>query len=53
MVEGEGLVAARVIPGHRDPTTMVGFQWTGAEPAELDEPDLGEALGRYGRAMSW
>ena len=36
---------ARVVLGRRDDTTMVGFQWTGAEPEGLYEPYEAESLG--------
>jgi len=29
----------------KDPLTMVGFQWTGQEPAGLNEAEFAEALG--------
>lgn len=35
----------RVVLGRRDEATMVGFQWTGAEPEGLNEPAQAEALG--------
>jgi hypothetical protein len=35
----------RVVLGRRDETTMVGFQWTGAEPEGLNEPYEAEDLG--------
>ncbi|MDQ3659867.1 MAG: hypothetical protein M3454_02160 [Actinomycetota bacterium] len=35
----------RVVLGRRDDSTMVGFQWTGAEPEGLNEPSEAENLG--------
>lgn len=35
----------RVVLGRRDDRTFVGFQWTGAEPEGLNEPDHAVALG--------
>jgi hypothetical protein len=35
----------RVVLGRKDETTMVGFQWTGAEPDGLNDPDQAVALG--------
>ena len=35
----------RVVLGRRDDTTMVGFQWTGAEPEGLFAPYEAESLG--------
>ena len=35
----------RIVLGRRDDTTMVGFQWTGAEPEGLNEPYEAEGLG--------
>ena len=35
----------RVVLARRDKRTMVGFQWTGQEPAGLDDLGLAEALG--------
>ena len=29
----------RVVLGWRSPSTWAGFTWSGAEPAELDEPN--------------
>lgn len=37
--------ASRVVLGRKDETTMVGFQWTGAEPEGLNEPEQAAALG--------
>lgn len=41
----EAPAEGRVVLGRRDPTTMVGFQWTGAEPEGLSEPEHAEMLG--------
>lgn len=35
----------RIVLGRKDPRTMVGFQWTGAEPQELSDPEHALALG--------
>ncbi|MBA2725681.1 MAG: hypothetical protein H0U53_06805 [Actinobacteria bacterium] len=35
----------RVVLGRRDDRTMVGFQWTGAEPQELSDTETAVALG--------
>lgn len=35
----------RVVLGRLDATTMVGFQWTGAEPVGLNDTRLAEVLG--------
>ena len=40
-----GDAGERVVLGRRDDSTWVGFQWSGAEPAGLSEPDEAEALG--------
>jgi len=47
MLDGDGLRGDRVVLASRDPRTMVGFQWTGMEPAGLNEPDFAEALGAF------
>jgi len=38
-------MAEKVVLGRRDDATFVGFQWTGAEPEGLFEPDQAVALG--------
>lgn len=35
----------RVVLGRKDAATFVGFQWTGAEPEGLNDPDRAVALG--------
>jgi hypothetical protein len=35
----------RVVLGRNDPLTMVGFQWTGAEPEGLYDTDQAVGLG--------
>ena len=45
MLDGDGMRGDRVVLANRDPRTMVGFQWTGMEPAGLNELDFAEALG--------
>jgi hypothetical protein len=35
----------RVVLARIEPRTMVGFQWTGREPAGLNETDFALALG--------
>lgn len=35
----------RVVLGRKDPMTMVGFQWTGAEPDGLSDTKMAEFLG--------
>jgi len=42
---GDPQPGKRVVLGRRDDTTMVGFQWTGAEPEGLNEPYEAESLG--------
>lgn len=39
------IVIARVVLGRKDPTTFVGFQWTGVEIPELHDPDQAVRLG--------
>jgi hypothetical protein len=36
---------ARVVLGHKDPSTMVGFQWSGSEPEGLYDTEEAVALG--------
>ena len=45
MIDGDGVRGDRVVLGNKDSRTMVGFQWTGKEPAGLNELDFAEALG--------
>lgn len=45
MLDGDSVLGDRVVLASRDPRTIVGFQWTGAEPVGLNEPDFAEALG--------
>jgi hypothetical protein len=45
MLDGDGLQGERVVLARKEPRTMVGFQWTGQEPAGLNEPEFAEALG--------
>jgi hypothetical protein len=40
-------VSDRVVLGARDSRAMVGFQWTGMEPAGLDDLAMAEALGAF------
>jgi hypothetical protein len=35
----------RVVLARKAPLTLVGFQWTGQEPAGLNEAEFAEALG--------
>jgi hypothetical protein len=45
MIGGDGLEGERVVLARKDARTMVGFQWTGLEPAGLNESDFAVALG--------
>lgn len=38
-------MAERVVLGRKDDMTFVGFQWTGAEPEGLNEPEHAVGLG--------
>ncbi|MBA2724885.1 MAG: hypothetical protein H0U53_02750 [Actinobacteria bacterium] len=35
----------RIVLGRKDDRTMVGFQWTGAEPQDLGDTETAVALG--------
>lgn len=35
----------RIVLGRRDDRTIIGFQWTGAEPGALNDPDFAVSLG--------
>ena len=41
----EGSELDRIVLGRKDSRTMVGFQWTGAEPQELGDTEMAVALG--------
>jgi len=41
----DGEAKYRVLLGHRTPDGMVRFQWTGAEPEGLDDPNFALSLG--------
>jgi hypothetical protein len=41
------IVNERVVLGRLDPTTIVGFQWTGAEPEGLNDTRLAQVLGAF------
>ncbi len=45
MTEQPEIVIARVVLGRKDPTTLVGFQWTGVDIAGLYDPDQALMLG--------
>ncbi len=45
MIGGDGVEGERVVLARKDARTMVGFQWTGLEPAGLNESDFAVALG--------
>lgn len=45
MIDGDGAARERVVLARLAPESMVGFQWTGAEPVGLHELDLARALG--------
>jgi hypothetical protein len=45
MIGGDGVEVERVVLARKDARTMVGFQWTGLEPAGLNESDFAVALG--------
>lgn len=45
MIDGDGTRDERVVLARKDPRTMVRFQWTGQEPAGLDDSEFAEALG--------
>ena len=45
MLDGDGVGGERVVLARKEPRTMVGFQWTGREPAGLNEAEFAEALG--------
>lgn len=45
MLDGDGVGGERVVLAHKDSRMMVAFQWTGVEPAGLNEADFAEALG--------
>ena len=45
MIEGDRVEGERVVLARKDARTMVGFQWTGLEPAGLNESDFAVALG--------
>lgn len=45
MPDGDDVRGERVVLARKDARTMVGFQWTGVEPAGLHEVDFAQALG--------
>jgi len=45
MSDDDGIARGRVVLARKDPRTMVGFQWTGQEPAGLHLMEIAEALG--------
>ena len=46
MAESPGRpVGERTVLGRKTPDGMVRFQWTGAEPEGLDDPEFARALG--------
>jgi len=45
MLDGDGVAGERVALARKDRRTMVAFQWTGQEPAGLNEAEFAEALG--------
>lgn len=36
---------SRVVLGRKEPSTFVGFQWSGAEPEGLEDTEVAVALG--------
>lgn len=45
MDEGGTFSSQKVVLGRKDPSSWVGFQWSGAEPEGLNNPDMALALG--------
>jgi hypothetical protein len=45
MIDGDGTGGERVVLARKEPYSMVGFQWTGQEPAGLNESEFAEAIG--------
>lgn len=45
MDEGGTFANQKVVLGRKDPSSWVGFQWSGAEPEGLNNPDMALALG--------
>lgn len=43
--EHQATLGERTVLGRRTPDAMVRFQWTGAEPEGMDDPELAQQCG--------